>query len=92
MGTGSNHPVNDEIDEVDFGRCCEFVYTGDYSVPLPTSELHQTDDDAPIWTPMSRWNPTNLVRNIFHPMSIENYKSHLVEELGWATWDSNEKK
>lgn len=25
-------------------------------------------------------------------MSIENYKSHLVEELGWATWDSNEKK
>lgn len=25
-------------------------------------------------------------------MSIDNYKSHLVEELGWATWDSNEKK
>ncbi|KAL4936308.1 hypothetical protein BDV06DRAFT_228024 [Aspergillus oleicola] len=86
-----NHPVNDEIDEVDFGRCCEFVYTGDYSVPLPTSELHQTDDDEPIWTPMSRWNPTNLARNIFHPMSIDNYKSHFVEELGWATWDSNEK-
>lgn len=25
-------------------------------------------------------------------MSIENYKSHLVKELGWATWDSNKKK
>lgn len=54
MGTGSNHPVNNKIDEVDFGCCCEFIYTSDYSVLLPTSsKLHQTDDNAPIWTPMS---------------------------------------
>lgn len=41
MGTGSNHPVNDKIDKVDFGHCCEFVYTNNYSVLLLTSsKLH----------------------------------------------------
>ncbi|KAL3412931.1 hypothetical protein V8F44DRAFT_488536, partial [Aspergillus fumigatus] len=30
-----NSPVNDEIDEVDFGRCCEFVYT----VTIPVRDI-----------------------------------------------------
>ncbi|KAF4772229.1 hypothetical protein HAV15_011214 [Penicillium sp. str.  len=28
-------PIVEDIDEVVFGRCCEFVYTGDYSAPSP---------------------------------------------------------
>lgn len=29
----------EDIDELVFTRCCEFVYSGDYSVQLPTLDL-----------------------------------------------------
>lgn len=76
-----NSPVNDEIDEVDFGRCCEFVYTGDYSIPLPTRESHFIEEDKPAWTPLKRWNPTQLSENIFHWTSIDDYIARWVNKL-----------
>ncbi|OJJ52157.1 hypothetical protein ASPSYDRAFT_62957 [Aspergillus sydowii CBS 593.65] len=76
-----NSPVNDEIDEVDFGRCCEFEYTGDYSIPLPTRESHLIEEDKPAWTPLKRWNPTQLSENIFHSTSID---------VGRSKWDEDD--
>ncbi|KAL3256746.1 hypothetical protein ABHI18_007351 [Aspergillus niger] len=86
-----NYPVNDEIYEVDFGRCCEFVYTGDYSIPLPTRESHHIEQGKPAWTPLKRWNPTQLSENISHSTSIDDYIAHLIEQLGCSTWDKNER-
>ncbi|KAL2870126.1 uncharacterized protein BJX67DRAFT_346626 [Aspergillus lucknowensis] len=86
-----DRPVNDEMDEVDFGRCCEFAYCGNYSVPLPISRLHQDGKVEPTRTPRKRWNPTYLSNNIFYTTSIGDYKAHLVEQLGLSTWDRNER-
>jgi hypothetical protein len=38
-------PINGQINEVIFGRCCEFIYSGDYSVLLPTADLCRDDGD-----------------------------------------------
>lgn len=40
-------PMNSEIDEVVFGRCCEFVYSGDYSVPFLISNPSGSAVDQP---------------------------------------------
>lgn len=40
-------PISEEVDEVVFGRCCEFVYSGDCSVPLPVSNPSESDGGQP---------------------------------------------
>ncbi|KAJ6016367.1 hypothetical protein N7540_010958 [Penicillium herquei] len=63
----------EEVDEEVFGRCCEFVYRGDYTAPPPILESFgnngsppkdmelQSQKDAKIW------NPSHLTCNIFFP-------------------------
>jgi hypothetical protein len=40
-------PLNRQVDGIVFGRCCEFVYSGDYSVLLLTADWYGDDDDEP---------------------------------------------
>ncbi|KAJ5239888.1 hypothetical protein N7468_004507 [Penicillium chermesinum] len=75
---------------MDFGRCCEFVDTGDYSIPFPTRESHLIEEDRPAWTPLKRWNPTQLSENIFHSTSIDGYIARLGEQVGRSTWDEDD--
>lgn len=35
----------EDVDEFTFGRCCQFVYTGDYSVPNPGFTMASSDRD-----------------------------------------------
>ncbi|KAB8230313.1 uncharacterized protein BDW43DRAFT_321601 [Aspergillus alliaceus] len=39
--------INGQVDEIVFGHCCEFIYSGDYSIPLPTADLCRDDNDKP---------------------------------------------
>ncbi|RJE18903.1 hypothetical protein PHISCL_08752 [Aspergillus sclerotialis] len=79
-------PINAEVDEIVFGRCCEFVYSGDYSVPLPVSKPSGSDGGQPSNSkilpkgPLGRWNPANHTRNTFHPTALSCVYAHLVEQ------------
>lgn len=73
-------PVNAEVDKIVFGRCCEFVYSGDYSVRWPVSNTSGSDGGrTPLQGPLRRWNPANLTRNVFHP-SLSWFYTHLAEQ------------
>jgi hypothetical protein len=37
----------ESVDEEVFGRCCEYMYSEDYSVPSPTSDPSVNDDLRP---------------------------------------------
>ncbi|KAJ5100866.1 hypothetical protein N7456_006918 [Penicillium angulare] len=37
----------ESVDKEVFSRCCEYVYSGDYSVPSPTSDPSVKDDSRP---------------------------------------------
>lgn len=78
---------NEDIDEVVFSRCCEFVYRGDYSLPLATriitlrSAGQSSDADASTPLPSGRWNPGNMSKNLFHPRTLLNTLNSLAELL-----------
>ncbi|KAE8384178.1 hypothetical protein BDV23DRAFT_43032 [Aspergillus alliaceus] len=69
-------PINGQINEVVFGRCCEFVYSGDYSVPLLTAypcgdDGDQTSDSQVLSRGSARrWDPMNHRGNLFHPTTL----------------------
>lgn len=85
-------PIHLEMDEVVFGRCCEFVYSGDYSVPLPNSSHSGSPVDQPGNSNMvsqgiePRWNPTNLTENIFHPTRVTQAHAPYVERFDPVPW------
>ncbi|CAI7621479.1 unnamed protein product [Penicillium palitans] len=80
----------EDVDEVVFACCCEFVYSGDYYVPSPTSNLLGSDTGQPRTEEVSsqpklgRWDARNLIRNIFHPMTLPRIYGYLLEKLDQA--------
>jgi hypothetical protein len=76
-------PLNSEIDEFVFGRCCEFVYSGDYSVPLPISSPLKSETPSRNVPP--RWDPVSLTGNTFCPDKLQSMydaiSSRLRQEL-----------
>ncbi|CAK40082.1 uncharacterized protein BO96DRAFT_325499 [Aspergillus niger CBS 101883] len=85
-------PTHLEMDEIVFGRCCEFVYSGDYSVPLPNSSHSGSPVDQPgnsngIFQEIElRLNPTNLTENIFHPTRASQPHAPYVERCDPVPW------
>jgi hypothetical protein len=75
------------VDEIVFGRCCEFVYSGDYSVPLPTADRYVDDDDEPrdsqplCQEPARQWNPLNHQENMFHPSKLPDIYAFIKKNL-----------
>lgn len=57
---------------------------------MPTRESHLVEEDKPAWTPLKRWNPTQLFENIFHSTSIDYYIARLGEQVGRSTWDEDD--
>ncbi|KAL6234935.1 hypothetical protein BDW75DRAFT_240632 [Aspergillus navahoensis] len=74
-----------EIDEVVFGRCCEFLYSGDYSVPLPISSPLKSK--TPSQNVPARWDPASLTGNVFYPGKLRSMyaaiSSRLDQELSY---------
>jgi hypothetical protein len=73
-------PLNSEIDEVVFGRCCEFVYSGDYSVPLPFDRPLKSQ--MPSKNVLPRWNPASLTGNVFYPDKLRSMYAAISSRLG----------
>ncbi|RHZ45040.1 uncharacterized protein CDV56_100457 [Aspergillus thermomutatus] len=88
-------PINEQVDEVVFGRCCEFVYSGDYSVPLPTANPCGDDGDQPRDSKalsrgsVRRWDPLNHRKNIFHPTKLPDIYAFIKEKLDKAPLDED---
>ncbi|KAK9576872.1 hypothetical protein HCH54_001474 [Aspergillus fumigatus] len=86
-------PINGQVDEIVFGRCCEFVYSGDYSVPLPTADPCGDGDDEPRDSQelpqesARRWNPLNHRENIFHPTKLPDICAFIKKNLDNAPLD-----
>ncbi|OQE07899.1 hypothetical protein PENFLA_c148G04038 [Penicillium flavigenum] len=72
-------PIVEEIDEVVFGRCCEFVYTGDYSAPSP---IYDGIGKQSLTESVRRWDPARLTWNFFHPEKFPIVCADLRELLG----------
>ncbi|KAJ5678481.1 uncharacterized protein N7477_004114 [Penicillium maclennaniae] len=72
-------PIAEEFDEVVFGRCCEFVYTGDYSVPPP---IYDGIRNQSATESVRRWDPAGLSWNFFHPGKFPIVCADLRERLG----------
>ncbi|KAL4801660.1 hypothetical protein BDV18DRAFT_148488 [Aspergillus unguis] len=72
--------LNSEIDIVVFGRCCEFVYSGDYSVPLPISRPLKSE--TPSKNDPPRWDPASLTANVFYPARLRSMYAALSSRLG----------
>ncbi|KAK9578594.1 hypothetical protein V6Z92_009267 [Aspergillus fumigatus] len=88
-------PINGQVDEIVFGRCCEFVYSGDYSVPLPTADSRGDGDDEPSDSQelpqesARRWNPLNYRENIFHPTKLPDICAFITKNLDNAPLDED---
>ncbi|EAL90936.1 uncharacterized protein AFUA_1G16080 [Aspergillus fumigatus Af293] len=88
-------PLNGQVDEIVFGRCCEFVYSGDYSVPLPTADPcgddgDQTNDRQALSRACARrWNPLNHRENIFHPTKLPDICAFFKKNLDEAPLDED---
>lgn len=77
-------PLIERIDEVVFGRCCEFLYSGDYSTPPPVFEPYGSehgDRSKPSTGSVGRWNPSDLTRNLFHPTTLSRICTDLRAQL-----------
>ncbi|RHZ60736.1 uncharacterized protein CDV56_106670 [Aspergillus thermomutatus] len=85
-------PINGQIDEVVFGRCCEFVYSGDYSVPLPTADSCGDNGDSQALSRGSarRWDPMNHQENIFHPTKLPDICAFIKKKLDKAPLNEDE--
>jgi hypothetical protein len=88
-------PLNGQVDEIVFGRCCEFVYSGNYSVPLPTTDPCGDDGDEPSDSQAlsrgsaRRWEPLNHLENIFHPTKLPDIYAFIKEKLDKAPLDED---
>jgi hypothetical protein len=90
-------PINGQVDEIVFSSCCEFVYSGDYSVPLPTADPRGADGDeqsnsqALSRESARRWNPLNHRENMFHPTQLPHICAFIKEKLEKAPLDEDGK-
>ncbi|KAJ5111449.1 hypothetical protein N7532_001984, partial [Penicillium argentinense] len=70
------------VDEEDFVRCCECVYSGDYSAPYPIPGSSEGDKSQPIdvekqcQKAAKRWDPSYLTWNLFHPVYAAVFLTH----------------
>lgn len=75
------------VDEEVFGRCFEFVYSGDYSVPPPITESSKNDDpqgksiETRMQKAAKRWNPSLLTGNVFSPKGLSRNYDRLLRKL-----------
>ncbi|KAJ5640298.1 uncharacterized protein N7484_008160 [Penicillium longicatenatum] len=75
------------VDEEVFGRCCEFVYSGDYSVPPPITKSSKNDDlqgrdiETRTQKVAKRWDPSHLTWNIFSPKGLSQNYDRLLQKL-----------
>ncbi|KAJ5982694.1 hypothetical protein N7451_012794 [Penicillium sp. IBT 35674x] len=89
--------MTDGIDEEVFARCCECVYTGDYSVPYPAQGSSECDTSQPegqetqYREEVKRWNPSHLTQNLFHPKVPPRRLDFLLEKLGHPRLSKSEK-
>lgn len=90
----------ESIDEEVFGRCCEFVYSGDYSAPCPVPQSSGNGTPQPgnretqCQEEANRWDSSSLDWNLFHPKGLlRNYDILLAElaELGHTPPSGSEK-
>lgn len=82
-------PIIGSVDESVFACCCEFVYSGDYSVPSPISRPYESDCGQPNGSTLSdgslrQCNPVNFTRNIFHPRRLSRFLAGIAELLDKA--------
>jgi hypothetical protein len=76
------------VEEEVFGRCCEFVYSGDYSAPSPIPESSGNDSSQPkdmetqCQKEAKRWDPSNLTWNLFYPEALSLNYDILLGKLG----------
>jgi hypothetical protein len=83
----TTHKKIENVDENIFSCCCEFVYTGDYSLPGPIStasedaENKSSNDDEPSQKAAEQWTPTHLTRNLFHPSRFPGVCRLILERL-----------
>jgi hypothetical protein len=88
-------PINGQIDEVVFGRCCEFVYSGNYSVPLPTTDPcgddgdETSDSQALSCGSARRWDPMNHQGNLFHSTALPDICAFIKGKLDKAPLDED---
>ncbi|KAE8391624.1 hypothetical protein BDV23DRAFT_171574 [Aspergillus alliaceus] len=74
-----------DIDEEIFGRCCEYVYSGDSSSPScgPRNTMPPRCE--------KKWDPSNLDWNLFHPNGLSRNYEILLAELGHTPQPGAEK-
>jgi len=60
----------EDVDESTFGRCCQVVYTNDYSVPEPTFTTASGDGDKVIPQLAIEKDLLNMRNNTFHPAEL----------------------
>lgn len=90
-----NAPVIEKVGEVVFGRCCEFLYSGSYSVPRPLFDPLAGDRLENCWNgSVGRWDPSFLTRNTFHPTTLprvyEDLHTHIRSARNYASHEEVE--
>ena len=65
------------VDEFTFGRCCQFVYTGDYSVPEPGFTMASSDGNKMTLEPDIQQDLEDIRNNRFHPAQLLNVPNML---------------
>lgn len=75
-----------------FGRCCEFVYSGDYSAPSLVREFwgdnsSQLEDiETQRHGVARRWDRSNLTWNLFYLKVLSLSYNNLLKEIGWTLY------
>jgi hypothetical protein len=87
----------ESIDEEAFGRCCEFVYSGDYSAPCPVLQSPGNDNsqsenrETQCQEKANRWDSSSLNWNLFHPKGLLHNDGLLLAKLGHTPRSGSEK-
>ncbi|KAL4867510.1 hypothetical protein BDV12DRAFT_209877 [Aspergillus spectabilis] len=70
LGTGAGHVTIyfPDVDEITFGHCCEFAYTGNYSVGITPGPVTGNGDIGNVKDCL--FNQNILTCNLFHPQLL----------------------
>ncbi|KAJ0421143.1 hypothetical protein BJY00DRAFT_301038 [Aspergillus carlsbadensis] len=66
--------LNSKINKIVFSRCCEFLYSGDYSIPLLVSNPLESDSGHST-------NTKTLSQNVFHPAKLPALNAAIIPRL-----------
>lgn len=87
----------ESIDEEVFGRCCESVYSGDYSAPCPVPQSSGNGTPQPenretqCQEEANRWDSSSLNWNLFHPKGLLLNYDILLAKIGHTPRSGSEK-